>query len=104
MFLHTSGSTVGTVHAPVPCPVSVSHVSLRSSSLHMLNDGIMRASAVLVDERRAFVCGCVYVGKDCSFALRGLVRMCSLPCVIPSALCWHASDVWVGGKRAFVCG
>merc|ERR1712064_48411 len=38
---------------------------------HSLNDGIMRATDVMIGGKRALVCGYGDVGKGCAFALRG---------------------------------
>ena len=38
---------------------------------HLINDGIMRATDVMIGAKRALVCGYGDVGKGCAFALRG---------------------------------
>ena len=38
---------------------------------HSLTEDIMRATEVMIGDKRALVCGCGDVGKGCCFALRG---------------------------------
>ena len=47
---------------------------------------------------RAWVCGWVHVGKDSSFALRGMVFACLFPNLIPSARCRRASGLCLTGS------
>merc|ERR1712209_154102 len=58
---------------------------------HSLNDGIMRATDVLIGGKRALVCGYGDVGKGCAFALRGsgarvLVTECDPICALQACM------------------
>merc|ERR1712064_111268 len=58
---------------------------------HSLNDGIMRATDVMIGGERALVCGYGDVGKGCAFALRGscarvLVTECDPICALQACM------------------
>merc|ERR1719322_1056284 len=58
---------------------------------HSLNDGIMRATDVMIGGKRALVCGYGDVGKGCAFALRGagarvLVTECDPICALQACM------------------
>merc|ERR1719201_1104467 len=58
---------------------------------HSLNDGIMRATDVMIGGKRALVCGYGDVGKGCAFALRGsgarvLITECDPICALQACM------------------
>merc|ERR1711977_665350 len=58
---------------------------------HSLNDGIMRATDVMIGGKRVMVCGYGDVGKGCAFALRGagarvLISECNPICALQACM------------------
>merc|ERR1711966_42581 len=58
---------------------------------HSLNDGIMRATDVMIGGKIAMVCGYGDVGKGCAFALRGsgarvLITECDPICALQACM------------------
>merc|ERR1712071_173342 len=83
---------------------------------HSLNDGIMRATDVMIGGKRALVCGYGDVGKGCAFALRGsgarvLITECDPICALQACMegfqvvtmeqCVAEADIFVSSTGNF---